>query len=387
MDEVWLDTNILRRWNLRLDTGEADKFLRAAQTVDLQILLPEVVLLDLVEHYVRQASEELQREKRLKKSLARLEIPIGEGEWVTPPPDFARFYHELLLQRCAEKSISIVPIAEVPTRKLLDMSVKRILPFQGDKGEVGLRDTLILFCMLEYARQHNQSGLVLISNDGVFREERVRTLAADSGVELLVFESVNDFIDYLKSLLRDELKKIRGEEEERVRVFLLGHKQKIQEFIEENAEFGQQFLVGGSLRGTINTVIGVSFENITKVTVIGGEPVREGTALLLITFWVRLKIGLEIEKSPFLGFFEPKKYRVGMEPEIPVHVLGSLGPQVITVEREVVCEATAEELVKDKILGNLELKEVKVETVFPSVEALTEILMRGPSTPGTSEES
>lgn len=199
MKELWLDTSILRRWNLRLDTAEADKFFEFCEEWELRILLPEVVLSELVQHYVREATAKLQAVDRSIRDVAALEIPVAEGPWARPPADLTAYYRELLERRCAEKSITIIPPGEVPTETLFDMSVRRIPPFTGDKGERGFHDALIVFSMLGYARQNKLQVLTLISGDRIFQDESVQALATGAGVRLSVHESVDAFIAHLNA--------------------------------------------------------------------------------------------------------------------------------------------------------------------------------------------
>ena len=118
MKELWLDTSMLRRWNLRLDTAEADKFFKFCEEWGLRILLPEVVLSELVQHYVSEATAKLQAVDRSIRDVAALEIPVAEGPVARPPADLTSHYRKLLERRCAEKSITIIPPqAKSPPRR------------------------------------------------------------------------------------------------------------------------------------------------------------------------------------------------------------------------------------------------------------------------------
>lgn len=93
---------------------------------------------------------------------------------------------------------------------------------------------------------------------------------------------------------------------------------------------------------------------------------------------------LEIEVSPFAILLKPglsKLYRVGQEPEQRVHDFGPTGRRTVPVTRDVVCEATAREDIKEQALSNLELKEVKEDAPFDLARAL----MGAMSPPETSE--
>lgn len=357
MINIWLDTNTVRRWNLRLDTAEAHKFFKYVRDFQAATFLPEVVLRELVQAYADKAMECLEQQGNLKRLLANLDLPPEGGQTTVPLTDLDAHYRKVLTHRCAEKSITVVPLGEVPLDRLLDMAVKRIAPFQ-QKGERGFRDALIVFCMLAYAQKHGQGRVNLISADKAFKEEGVVVLAAEYGVDLDVYESVDSFTEYLDTLLTKFIKQVRQEQAERVRIFLLEHTEAIQCFIENNAEFQEGFLSGGLFLGTIRRVQKVVLKDITKVTTVPEDSEEEGIATLLITFEVLLAIELEAE-TPLWVPQEPKRYRVGQEVEQAEHSFQLPRRQLTTVDRSIICEATAKERTKDNRLSDLQLKEVK----------------------------
>lgn len=380
MINIWLDTNTVRRWNLRLDTAEAHKFFKYVQDFQAATFLPEVVLRELVQAYVDEATECLKKQANLKKLLANLDLPLEWGQGAPPLTDLDAHYRKVLARRCAEKSIAVVPVGKVPLERLLDMAVKRIAPFQ-QKGERGFRDALIVFCMLAYAQKYGQGRVNLISADKVFKEESVVMLAAEYGVDLDVYESVDSFTEYLDTLLSKFIKQVRQEQAERVRIFLLEHAEEIQRFIENNAEFQEGFLSGGSFLGAIRRVQKVVLKDITKVTTVPEDSEEEGIATLLVTFEVPLAIELETD-TPLWGPQEPKRYRVGQEVEQAEHFFQLPRRQLTTVDRSIVCEATAKEQTKDNRLSDLQLKEVKSGSSLGDL--LAQILKKGPPSPAAS---
>ena len=81
--------------------------------------------------------------------------------------------------------------------------------------------------------------------------------------------------------------------------------------------------------------------------------------------------------------WEPKSYRVGVEPEQAVHALGLPQLEFVTVTRDVVCEATALDRTEDHSFHNLAMKEVKAGNPFERL--IGGFPMEGPSVSGTSE--
>lgn len=380
MINIWLDTNTVRRWHLGLDTAEAHKFFKYVQDFQVTTFLPEIVLRELVQAYVDEATECLKKQAHLKRLLANLDLPLERGQSAAPLTDLDAHYRKVLTHRCAEKSITVVPLGEVPLERLLDMAVKRLAPFQ-QKGERGFRDALIVFCMLAYAQEYGQGRVNLISADKVFKEESVVMLAAEYGVDLDVYESVDSFTEYLDTLLDKIIKHVRQEQAKRVRIFLLDHAEEIQRFIENNAEFQEGFLSGGSFLGAIRRVQKVVLKDITKVTTVPENSEEEGIATLLVTFEVPLAIELETD-TPLWVPQEPKRYRVGQEVEQAEHFFQLPRRQLTTVDRSVVCEATAKEQLKDKGLSELQLKEVKSGSSLGDL--LAQALQKGPPFPDAS---
>ncbi|CBE67197.1 MAG: DUF4935 domain-containing protein [Candidatus Methylomirabilis oxygeniifera] len=361
MFETWLDTNVVRRWNLRLNTAEARKFFKYVQDFKLKIFLPEVVLRELVQNYADEASECRRKQNELKKSLAKLGFSVDEGKGDAVPGNLDDYFHNLLTHQCAEKSITVVPLSKVPVERLLDMAIKRIAPFQ-QKGERGFRDALILFCLLEHTRQPKQGPVFLVSEDKVFKEESIGVLAAEYGVDLAVYESVDTFTTFLDTLRDQLIQGMKRKQAERVRAFLREHTDEIKRFIQENAEFEEAFLSGGLFSGapylgTIRRVGNIVLKDIAKVTTIQEDSGEQGIVTVLITFEVRLEIELETEKLWVPE--EPKRYRVGQEVE---QIIPIFRPQLqmTRVNRAVVCEAVAKERTEDNRLSDLQLKEVKL---------------------------
>ena len=354
---IWLDTNVLRRWNLRLKTQEADKFFKIMQSWDFRVLIPSVVFEELIQHYVREALDQLPKIETLRPKLQSLEIPTIQGPWVNAPPNLESHYRELLTARCGERSIEIIPVSQISAERLLGLSVRRTPPFQGKEGERGFRDALILFSMLEHTKKSKLTDLFLISDDGIFEENEVSVLATEYGIRLFVYKSVDDFIRSLNAQVDAYVRKVQEKKEDRVRDFLIAQKSQIQEFIERTGEFDSRFLLD-PLFGEVRKIVGISVDDIGTVSVFDVAGDTEGVRSLLVTFGVRLKVELEADRSWFIPP-EPKRYRLGVEPEEPVHQFGPPRREVITVEREVDCEATAKEQIEQGTITDLDLKEVK----------------------------
>lgn len=319
MFETWLDTNVVRRWNLQLNTAEARKFFKYVQDFKLKIFLPEVVLRELVQNYADEASECRRKQNELKKSWVKLGFSVDEEKGDAVPGNLDDYFHNLLTHQCAEKSITVVPLGKVPVERLLDMAIKRIAPFQ-QKGERGFRDALILFCLLEHTRQPKQGPVFLVSEDKVFKEESIGVLAAEYGVDLAVYESVDAFTTYLDTLLGQFIQGVRRKQAERVRAFLNEHTNEIERFIQENVEFEEGFLSGGQFLGTIRRVGKLVLKDIAKVATIQENSNEEGVIAVLITFEALLEIELETETLWIPQ--EPKRYRVGQEVEQIAPIFG-----------------------------------------------------------------
>jgi hypothetical protein len=86
--------------------------------------------------------------------------------------------------------INIIESCAVDTKKLIDMSLKRVRPFEK-KGEKGFRDTIILFTILGHAKSKG-SSCFFISNDRVYTHPDVERISKENGVDIYVFNRLRN---------------------------------------------------------------------------------------------------------------------------------------------------------------------------------------------------
>ena len=94
-----------------------------------------------------------------------------------------------------------------------------------------------------------------------------------------------------------------------------------------------------------------------------------------------------MEINPFLALdiSQEKRYRVGQEPDQPVHSFGLPQEEITSISREVICEATAKEQAADNSLSALELKEVKARAALDLIASYVEALRGSPHSPESPE--
>ena len=189
-----------------LDTSElwSDPWLRSApvrllheilQKSGSRLVLPDVVVLELQRHYVKEVERSSSQVERHVRTLNRLR-PRGQRPFIPDLPEpaaFAQAYGTGLIERVRELGgeVSASEGLSVPT--LLERALEGRRPFNED-GKKGFRDTLIWEHVLRLASEGTETVVLVTSN--------TKDFCADGG---------------LHPHLHDDLKR-RGIAPERVRV-------------------------------------------------------------------------------------------------------------------------------------------------------------------------
>ncbi len=211
MHMLVVDTNVL--W-LR-DKGpivnpEFDTFWKDhKELLRMELIVPEVVRDELIfQHYASG-----------KKVIEKVTEHMSEFSSITAKKHRHRLSEEALKKLVREKfdkwvaskdgKIAEVPIGTIDLRKLYDMAIWRIPPFEFDaknaENEKGFRDALIYETVVDLAKkQQREVTIAFVSNDKLLRNAIDYELLFTH--DFLAFEGLADFSSYIK-LTREQLTK------------------------------------------------------------------------------------------------------------------------------------------------------------------------------------
>lgn len=146
----------------------------------IQMFLPEPVVKEAEEHWLR----------KVKESVSRVESAARELERVAKPAVCnAKAEHasiELIHEQYRAKRDEVVtkyaiatsPFTRRPVEDIFELATKYVMPFEHDKKGKGFQDTVILASILEHLSTEPSLKAVLITKDGAFGKSNYDDLIA-----------------------------------------------------------------------------------------------------------------------------------------------------------------------------------------------------------------
>lgn len=180
-----------------------------------ELYLPETVEDELENQFLRDTATAYANASSGTKDLAKLFHNVIDIQYELPRPS-----NELLRKAFRVRSgqlkeyfrISTIPLVEIPTKKLVDMAIKRLAPFQQhnlDKDHTvvsGLQDTAIFFSVIEHLKGKSDGRNAFATADGIFRHPEAKALLDTHGITLEIFKSHKELFDDLYDHIWDSIK-------------------------------------------------------------------------------------------------------------------------------------------------------------------------------------
>src|SRR5438132_348333 len=149
---VYLDTSLFPT-DFGLRSPRLQSVLATARDLGIQIVVPEVVVLELVAHYRDQLTDESETITRAERHIGQLFAYAGENRTFEAPDidKVVASYDERVRAQLADSSVEVGTLPEVMHRDLIARDLRRRKPFRRivdaergkDKGSTGYRDALI----------------------------------------------------------------------------------------------------------------------------------------------------------------------------------------------------------------------------------------------------
>lgn len=245
---VYFDSNILIGAGWPFPTAQLLELVRKARAADLDVCLPELVLREVSEHWLRGVTARRQQLADGIKVFNRDMFGLSE---MAPPPSLPK--GDLLRASLATNTTALTDLFRIvltedrPASQYTDLALQRHGAF-GEKGK-GFHDTIILLGILEDMAVRRYSRAIIVSKDGGFRLEGVKHLADAAKVTLTVIES----LAALEKLVEDELgaKVVREMRDGKQRVISMvkACENQLIEFLKKSLDYTRPPL--GQLFGTV----------------------------------------------------------------------------------------------------------------------------------------
>lgn len=250
---IYLETNILVELPLEIATAEFLRLRELCTEWAIALLIPELCADELIHRRERQVADSIGRAEAAVATLSKFAPNPPSLVWGASKAEITGRVAETVRTHLVTHGVRVIPTPAIELPRLLNMAVKKIRPFE-EKGEKGFRDSVILFSVLEYARQWPHAGYhLLISRDDIFSHADVVRLASEHGVDFRVRASIAETIEHLEQFLSDAAKRYRAERVGNLLAFLEQNRDRIEEHIRTTGEFTSNFLldrliVSGSLK-------------------------------------------------------------------------------------------------------------------------------------------
>jgi hypothetical protein len=145
---------------------------------EIQMFLPEPVVREAEEHWLRNVDERVARAHGTIKDLQRVAKPALCDARAEHPP--IKVLHQQYVAKrdevIAKYAISISPFTKRGVEDIFELATKYVLPFEHDREGKGFQDAVILASILEHLSAHTDpsSKAVFITKDEAFKKSNFK---------------------------------------------------------------------------------------------------------------------------------------------------------------------------------------------------------------------
>ena len=202
---VYLDTNILTSLNRELNTPEYQELKNICDNLNISIFVPQIVLDEWIFHNLEEQTKK--DFKQLDSLLQKIGNYVISEEDISVKIDKDKIIKELekyLKNQITKVGIKIIQTPQIGLENLINRAVSKIRPFK--KEDKGFRDTIILYTILNYAKDFPKGNHLLITKDGDFDHSDVFNTASDFKVKLFIIKSIEEAKRSLQDFLQQAYK-------------------------------------------------------------------------------------------------------------------------------------------------------------------------------------
>jgi hypothetical protein len=201
LKRIYFDTNALYHWP-HLPNDRYSVF-GAAKWLGTELCIPEVVESELGAQFVRSVIDAYDAAELNVKTINKLCRGVMPVDIKGSRPDVDQLwdaFHHRSNELKTHFGISVVPLATIDVRVLLDMAISRKPPFEertiGNETIItGLQDAAILFSILDHMKTAQVGDrCALVTADKIFHARGTRNLIGD---RLQLFKNIKDLFDDL----------------------------------------------------------------------------------------------------------------------------------------------------------------------------------------------
>ena len=276
---IYLDTNIIfQLGGLQVDFLELRELTRS---INVKFFIPELVFKERVNQMIRNAQNEMNKLGNTAKRLGRILERKALKHEILKQDYIESVSTDNLLRYLNKAKIFVIPTPnKISLNTIIDMAVRRIAPFEKIKVKdkevlTGFNDTIILFTIIEHMKTKKLSNAFFVTNDNIFQRPEVRKRFEDNKINVSIFNSISVAKETLKTSLDKMVMSLIEERNTKIKAFLETKKKDIFEFVKENAEISEPYLMGRRLvsalegespiEGRLEEILDFSPKEISKV--------------------------------------------------------------------------------------------------------------------------
>lgn len=167
---IYVDTNVLIKQGWPSPSIMLNNVFRFAAWWKIQILLPDAVIKEAEDHWLRDVKRGIAELASAQRDLQRLAspIPCETKEEHTAVEKLLEEYRKKVEETLKEYAIIRVPFTKRTTEEVFGFATKYILPFVLDAKGKGFQDVVILLSILDHLNGFPEAITIFISGDNDF---------------------------------------------------------------------------------------------------------------------------------------------------------------------------------------------------------------------------
>lgn len=301
---IYLETSAL--WGIahRDDDPTLQTVGRRARGLGIAMLTTRLVVDELSEKYVRELRELQGTVEARCRDFGRRGIPSPTVIHTRPLAEVLEELPARIEANLHGYGIEVLENHPVGEDRLLRMAVKKELPFT-EKGEKGLRDTVILITALTHARAQGWDQILVVTNDGPIMEA-LKTLPETTGLTIGTASSVQEAMKAVDALVEDVMTALDNRRKSRCHGVILEHSASLTEFVR-----GQEYPASAfyGLLGAGESLDEIHEIRVGEIEVAALGDLPSGVTDDRIRVLLTVQGEVDILVSPFT--FPTKRYKVG----------------------------------------------------------------------------
>ncbi len=308
---VYVEASILNKLPINIMNAEMESLLEISKKTGTSMIIPEISFQEWMPKRLEIIRKHIGRAESALYDLSSLFDYVKIKEWEKDKDAIIEDTENFTKRLLDDVGISVIDTPEIDLGSLIHMSINKIRPFE-EGNEKGFRDSINLFTIIEFAKNHQNGSHILLAEDKVYQHKDIQSLAEKNGIDLIITTTLAEAIDSLEFFIKDIEKRTIEISKLTLKIFLLEKQDKIHEFIKLNGVFTSSFLNSEYQFGFSPNILGiedsrvVGVESATKGTLPSGKNNGE----------VKISFNAKVEFDVRISVYEPEsrpkpKYRHG----------------------------------------------------------------------------